>query len=99
MAHPSLGNKPDYTQHDTHPPYIRASDIGSYLYCRRAWWLERVNGWQPDDVAPRRRRGTVAHQRHGCLVWLSSLVIRLAWLATVALVVVATAMWAGWWPW
>ncbi|MCB0189727.1 MAG: hypothetical protein KDE31_35895 [Caldilineaceae bacterium] len=43
---------------------IRASDIGLWGYCERAWWLARVRGishQQPERL----RRGTAAHQRHG----------------------------------
>lgn len=45
-------------------PVIRASEIGEYVYCTRAWWLRRVVGLEPDGYE-RRERGTVLHQRHG----------------------------------
>lgn len=44
--------------------YVRASDIGAWVYCRRAWWLANVQGAQhehPGDLA----RGVVAHESHG----------------------------------
>jgi hypothetical protein len=43
-------------------PFIRASDIGSYVYCRRAWWLRRVGGFEPEDLEGRLQRGTLAQQ-------------------------------------
>lgn len=98
MAHQSLDNNTDHIA-DEYTHYVRASHIGSYLYCKRSWWLEQVQGWQPDDVLPRRRQGVVAHQRHGCLVWLARMLRQLAWLATIALVLTALVMWLGWWPW
>ena len=50
---------------------IRSSDIGNYLYCRRAWWyrkqgIESAN--QAELVA-----GTQLHQKHGRQVLASSL--------------------------
>lgn len=43
---------------------IRASDIGLWAYCQRAWWLARVQG--VDHRFPERLAyGTQAHQTHG----------------------------------
>lgn len=46
---------------------IRASEIGTYVYCRRAWWLRTV---AQVELAERERleRGVVAHRRHGTRV-------------------------------
>jgi hypothetical protein len=43
---------------------VRASDIGSWAYCRRAWYLAQVRGVshsRPDVL----QQGTQAHNRHG----------------------------------
>lgn len=43
---------------------MRASDIGAYTFCRRAWWLAQVQGAphaQPEVLA----RGQAAHAQHG----------------------------------
>lgn len=45
-------------------PIIRASEVGEYVYCSRAWWLRRVAGLEPAGQA-RREHGTVLHHRHG----------------------------------
>ena len=43
---------------------VRASDIGSWTFCNRAWWLSRVK-----DVPHRNptllQRGDDVHQAHG----------------------------------
>ncbi len=45
-------------------PIIRASEVGEYVYCARAWWLRRVVGLEPAGHE-RREYGTALHQRHG----------------------------------
>src|SRR5437867_10181961 len=45
-------------------PIIRASEVGEYVYCARAWWLRRVAGLEPAGHV-RRERGTALHRRHG----------------------------------
>lgn len=42
---------------------IRSSDIGSYLFCRRAWWYAQ-NGEKSDNQAEM-LAGTKLHERHG----------------------------------
>ncbi len=53
---------------------IRASEIGEYVYCHRAWWLRVVEGRVPDNQA-RLRAGTAAHRRHGRGIALSRLLL------------------------
>ena len=42
---------------------IRSSDIGNYLYCRRAWWY-RQQGFQSENQAEL-ATGTELHRKHG----------------------------------
>jgi hypothetical protein len=42
---------------------IRASEIGQYSYCARAWWLARVKGLSPRNVEEL-EHGQVEHHRH-----------------------------------
>lgn len=46
-------------------PVIRASEIGAYIYCRRAWWLRRVGGFEPEPGDSRFSKGIEAHVEHG----------------------------------
>jgi len=68
-------------------PIIRASEIGEYVYCARAWWLRRVAGLEPDGHE-RRERGTLLHRRHGRAVAGSRALLALA----IALLVAALAL-------
>jgi hypothetical protein len=43
---------------------IRASEIGQYAYCHRAWWLGSVLGYPSTNQAALRAGGR-AHARHG----------------------------------
>jgi hypothetical protein len=61
-------------------PWIRASEIGDYVYCRRAWWLRRVRAVASTHVE-QMRAGTRYHQRHAGLVERSVWARRLAYIA------------------
>jgi len=43
---------------------IRASELGEYEYCARAWWLGRVLGYRPANLE-RLAAGETTHLRHG----------------------------------
>lgn len=60
---------------------IRASEIGEYVYCARAWWLRRVAGLKPEGQA-RRDLGVRLHTRHGRAVAASGLLL---WIAVALL--------------
>jgi hypothetical protein len=66
---------------------IRASEIGEYVYCARAWWLHRVAGLEPEG-RERRERGTALHRRHGRTIALSG---ALLWLG-LGLALLAAAL-------
>jgi CRISPR/Cas system-associated exonuclease Cas4 (RecB family) len=67
---------------------IRASEIGSYLYCQRSWWY-RISGLEPENKKEL-QSGTEIHYQHGRTMLLSGL-LRIAgavlFLAALALLV------------
>lgn len=76
---------------------VRASELGQYDYCARAWWLGRVRGVKSENSAAM-ERGTAGHRAHGRAVagarrlrWLGAtlLLLSLAALAALALLAVA----------
>jgi len=66
---------------------IRASEIGQYKYCARAWWLGSVMG-VPSANTRELAQGYKAHRRHGQGVWLAA---ALRWLAIGLIVLAAGA--------
>lgn len=67
---------------------IRASEIGQYAYCARAWWLGSVEGLPSSHLAEM-ADGEAAHRRHGRRVKASITLRHLAYLL-LALAVVLT---------
>jgi CRISPR/Cas system-associated exonuclease Cas4 (RecB family) len=63
---------------------IRASDIGTYLYCHRAWWY-RLRGVTSQNTAEL-SAGTALHRSHGQKVFMAGA------LRTLALVLLLAAL-------
>lgn len=64
---------------------IRASEIGEYIYCHRAWWLGRVKGVENANRAAR-AAGVALHRAHGQTVQRAEQLQRAAFiLAAIAL--------------
>jgi hypothetical protein len=68
---------------------IRSSEIGSYLFCRRAWWYAR-NGEESGNRAEM-VAGTAMHEAHGRQVVATGLTRFLAVLFMLAAVVLLVA--------
>ena len=62
---------------------IRASEIGEYVYCHRAWWLHQVQGQASTNVREM-ADGTARHARHGRQVIAANALRLLAGLLLVA---------------
>ncbi len=63
--------------------WIKASEIGEYLYCQRAWWY-RLRGFSSANVQEL-EQGTEKHLQH------SRGLSRVSWQRSVALVLIAAA--------
>jgi hypothetical protein len=61
---------------------LTASEIGSYLYCARAWWYRR-NGVESSNQAVM-DTGSELHRQHGRQVAVSSLMRAAAFLFLLA---------------
>ncbi|MFL6230948.1 MAG: hypothetical protein ACJ741_19405 [Pyrinomonadaceae bacterium] len=75
---------------------IRASEIGEYVYCARAWWL-RVEGVEAGGWSEARERGTAWHREHGRGVASARRLRRLSTLATALAALLALVIFALWW--
>lgn len=66
---------------------IRASEIGTYLYCRRSWWYRR-QGYRSANLREL-ARGSQVHEAHGHgqrrLTWLRRAAFALIGLAVLIL--------------
>lgn len=70
-------------------PVIRASEIGSYLYCRRAWHYRKqgVESANQAELAA----GTQLHSQHGRKVLVSSLYRALGLILFLAAMILIVA--------
>ncbi len=63
---------------------IRSSEIGSYLYCHRAWWYAK-KGEKSENQAEM-KTGTKMHEKHGRGVIAAGLT------RTLAIIILLTAL-------
>lgn len=83
------------------PALVRASDIGQWAYCRRAWWLAVVQG-AVHRRPERLQHGTRAHRQHGLRLARATRRQRLGWivlglgLLLLAAYLMAVVVWGLW---
>lgn len=65
---------------------IRASEIGTYLYCNRAWWYQR-QGYRSQNQAEL-ADGTGYHHRHGSKVIYSNIIRVSAYVLLLAAITI-----------
>jgi hypothetical protein len=71
--------------------YVRASEIGSYVFCHRAWHLDQQN--VPTTLEPERAAGIAFHQQHGQHVQSATQARRMApWFAITAMALLLLAL-------
>ncbi len=58
---------------------IRASELGQYSFCAKAWWLGSVEG-VPSANVREMDAGTSAHEQHGRTVQFSAWLSRAGWI-------------------
>ena len=56
---------------------LRASEIGEYAFCHRAWWLHRVQGLESAKRA-QMEAGAARHVQHGRAVQRADSLLRAA---------------------
>ncbi len=67
---------------------IRASEIGAYLYCQRAWWYQK-QGFENENRAEM-DTGQELHARHGRTVFVAGVMKLLAYgLLLVGMILMA----------
>jgi CRISPR/Cas system-associated exonuclease Cas4 (RecB family) len=61
---------------------IRASEIGTFLFCKRAWWYQQqgIQSANQDAMAS----GTRLHQLHGRKVFAAGFLRLVGWLLLLA---------------
>lgn len=69
--------------------WIKASEISAYVYCGRAWWLERVRGYRSHNLREL-EEGVRYHRQHGRLLERSIWARRLAYALLFIVVAVIT---------
>ncbi len=69
--------------------WIRASEIGEYVYCNRAWWLKQVGGKKSAHVR-QLKAGQHHHYQHGNQIRKITWMRKLAYL--LIFIVVATVV-------
>ena len=75
--------------------FIRASEIGEYTYCARAWKL-KLDGHQPAAGRAARAAGEAWHRRHGRSVRQARRLRAFALLSLVVALVLAAVITFRW---
>jgi hypothetical protein len=69
--------------------WTNASELGEYLYCRRAWWFKNIHGLKSANIR-RMQSGSRFHVTHGKRVrrlpWLRGLAYALIFISILILV-------------
>jgi hypothetical protein len=72
---------------------IRASELGTYLYCRRAWWYQKKG--EASLNQRELRAGTRMHEAHGRSVFVSGFFRTLGYVLILAALLLLTIQWTS----
>jgi CRISPR/Cas system-associated exonuclease Cas4 (RecB family) len=76
---------------------VRASEIGTFLYCQRAWWYHR-QGFDSENQAEL-TAGSQLHEQHAQAVWIIGCLRWIAYaLLIAAIVTLAVYLTLKWLP-
>jgi hypothetical protein len=64
---------------------IRASEIGTFIFCKRAWWFQK-QGYSSNNSGEL-AAGTKVHVQHTRLVWASGCLRILAYLMLITAII------------
>lgn len=74
---------------------ISASEVGSYIYCNRAWWYKRIDGRESRNITEM-QLGTRQHGRHAWIVKGVGQLEKFAYLLiALALFLIIIYFWLG----
>lgn len=77
------------------PQYIKASELGTFGFCRRAWFLDRKGA--PSSLTVERQDGRAAHQTHAAEVAQAETTARASSIVLVIAVLVIVGALLTWW--
>ena len=69
---------------------VRASEIGTYLFCKRAWWYQQ-QGYEPDNKTEL-AAGMEIHEKHSRAVFAASC-LQAAAYALLLLAILTAVIW------
>lgn len=75
---------------------IKASEIGEYVFCARAWRL-RMDGYEPTSGHQARRAGTEWHLKHGRTLRRARRLRLIATYSGLLAIIVAVLLFLLWW--
>ena len=76
--------------------YVRASALGEYVFCARAWWLRR-EGVKPTRGGEARAAGTRWHEAHGRSVSRARRLRAVSAVCAYAALALAALLLLAWW--
>lgn len=76
--------------------FIRASEVGEYIFCARAWWL-KTEGHEPTFGHEAREAGERWHRRHGRVVAMARRLKKLAAYSAFFAIILGVLLLLLWW--